>query len=74
MTPTVAVRSSGHQPKRGEATAERKPKQQKPAAKGRQEKDAKKRAKDLDLPGEKAAQVKGGRLPGAQSAGSTLET
>ena len=53
--------------------AERKPKQQKPAAKGRQEKDAKKRAKDLDLPGEKAAQVKGGRISGAGSTTNTPE-
>ena len=53
--------------------AERKPKQQKPAAKGRQEKDVKKRAKDLDLPGEKAAQVKGGRIPGATQSGTSPE-
>ena len=40
--------------------AERKPKQQKPAPKSRQEKDAKKRPKDLDVPEDKGGKVKGG--------------
>ena len=40
--------------------AERKQKQDKPAPKGRGEKEAKKRAKDLDVPEEKGGKVKGG--------------
>ena len=40
--------------------AERKPKQEKPAPKGREPKGAKKRAKDLDVPEEKGGKVKGG--------------
>ena len=40
--------------------AERKPKQGKPAPKEREEKDAKKRAKDLAVPEEKGGKVKGG--------------
>ena len=41
--------------------AERKPKQQKPAAKERAPKGgAKKRAKDLDVPEDKGGKVKGG--------------